>query len=906
MSIRTRLVLTFSICFSLAYGSLAFIVLSSTRDSAENAFRALAVSQLERVEERVKTFLEPGIMSVKYLNSLVLVRNSRGKLTSYLDTTETTTLLYANHPPYERRVYDEFLRVSRSNDNFGLVFMANEDGQYAQAPEGHIKSPGYDPRKRSWYKEAIQDEHDVTVTSPYLTTGGGMVCSIMVKTYDLQDKFLGLLGVDYSLQSMTQDLDERRILKTGYLIIFDADGRIVTDGQHPELVSMEPEEYPELCKRITALPDGTFVSEGESGIEEYVVTHTIDLTGWKLAVIFDKSELLESSYVLLRAILFTSGIAFLLAFIVLILLARSIVRPIEELIEASTIISGGEYETSEAMRENLRKKLAVTGQGESKKLADALNSMLKTLQERIEAAFAANRAKSDFLANMSHEMRTPMNAIIGMTTIAKSSSSMERKDYCLNKIDDASAHLLGVINDILDMSKIEANKFNLSFARFNFEKMLQKVANVINFRVDEKKQNFIVHIDKDIPRALIGDDQRLAQVITNLLSNAVKFTPEGGAIHLSASLAREEISGENTTCVLRVEVTDTGIGISEEQQSRLFTSFEQADGSISRKFGGTGLGLAISKRIVEMMGGEIWIKSALGQGSTFGFTTRLELAADEPRSLLNPNTSWENLRLLVADDTPEVLEYFGEIARQWGIACDLAASGEEAVALIERNDPYDICFVDWKMSGMDGIELSRKIKRTSNGSVVIMISAAEWTAIENEAKSAGVDKFLPKPLFPSAIADCINECLGMGDLFTADGARTAPADCFEGYRILLAEDVEINREIVLTLLEPTKLAVDCAENGVEALRLFSVAPDKYDMVFMDVQMPDMDGYEATRRIRATGLPDAEKIPIIAMTANVFREDIVKCLEAGMNDHIGKPVNFDVVLEKLRRYLKAQK
>jgi signal transduction histidine kinase/CheY-like chemotaxis protein len=903
------LVLTFSICLSLAYGSIAFIVFSSTRDSADNAFRALAISQLERVEERVKTFLEPGTMSVKYLKSLDLVRNSRGKLTSYLDTTETTTLLYAYHPPYERLIYDEFIRVSHSNDNYGLVFMANEDGQYAQAPEGHIKSPGYDPRKRSWYKEAMEDERDVTVTSPYLTTGGGMVCSIMVKTCDIQGNFLGLLGVDYSLQSLTQDLDRRRILKTGYLVIFDAGGRIITDGRHPEHVSMDPKEYPELRKRIAASPDGTFDSGGEPGSEEYAVTHTINMTGWKLAVVFDKSELLESSYDLLRVILLTSGVIFLLAFAVLIFLARSIVHPIEELIEASAIISSGEYETSEAIRESLRKKLAVTGQGESKKLADALNSMLETLQERIEGAFAANRAKSKFLATMSHEMRTPMNAIIGMTVIAKASSSMERKDYCLNKIDDASTHLLGVINDILDMSKIEANKFNLSFVKFNFEKMLQKVANVINFRVDEKRQNFTVHIDKDIPPVLMGDDQRLAQVITNLLSNAVKFTPERGSIHLDARLVKEERNEErnetndeaNDTCVLGIQVTDTGIGISEEQQARLFTSFEQADGSISRKFGGTGLGLAISKRIVEMMGGDIWIKSSLNEGSTFGFNVRLERAFDERLSLSNPGANWENLHVLVVDDTPEIREYFGEMAWQWGIMCDLAAGGEEALALIERNGPYDICFVDWKMPGMDGIELSRKIKSASGGSTVIMISAAEWTAIEDEAKSAGVDKFLPKPLFPSAIADCINECLGADDGFAADDAR-GEIDRFEGFCILLAEDVEINREIVLTLLEPTKLAVDCAENGTQALRLFCEDPGKYDIIFMDVQMPEMDGFETTRRIRATGLPGAKEIPIVAMTANVFREDVEKCLEAGMNDHIGKPLDFGVVLEKLRRYL----
>ncbi|MDR1245570.1 MAG: response regulator [Clostridiales Family XIII bacterium] len=519
-----------------------------------------------------------------------------------------------------------------------------------------------------------------------------------------------------------------------------------------------------------------------------------------------------------------------------------------------------------------------------------------------ETAENASMAKSSFLANMSHEMRTPMNAVIGMTLIAKNSDSIERKDYCLNKIEDASTHLLGVINDILDMSKIEANKFDLSFTTFDFEKMLQKVANVINFRVDEKKQNFVVRLDKHIPRMLIGDDQRLAQVIANLLSNAVKFTPEQGIIRLDAQLSEEEDDG---ICVIRISVTDTGIGISEEQQLRLFGSFEQADSSTSRKFGGTGLGLAISKRIVEMMGGEIWIDSEIGKGSTFTFTLRAERAADAPSNLLRLGVSRDSIRILAVDDAPEILEYFADIARQFGVFCDTAASGDEALSMIEKNGAYNLYFVDWSMPGMDGIEFSKRIPKSGiDDSVIIMISAVEWSRIEDDAKSAGVDKFLPKPLFASSIADCINECLGTEALLEAENAQPDKINRFEGYRMMLVEDIEINREIVLALLEPTGLSITCAENGVEALRIFSEAPERYDLIFMDVHMPEMDGYEATRRIRALDVPESKSITIVAMTANVFREDIEKCLDAGMNDHIGKPLDFEEVLAKLRKYLIA--
>ena len=521
------------------------------------------------------------------------------------------------------------------------------------------------------------------------------------------------------------------------------------------------------------------------------------------------------------------------------------------------------------------------------------------LTRAIKDAESASRAKSDFLSNMSHEMRTPMNAIIGMISIAKSSSDIEKKEYCIGKIEDASTHLLGVINDILDMSKIEANKFELSYEEFNFEKMLQKVVNVNNFRVDEKHQEFSVHIDRDVPKMLISDDQRITQVITNLLSNAVKFTPEYGKIQLDAHLVGEE----DGICTIQIEVTDTGIGISQEQQSKLFGSFVQAESSTSRKFGGTGLGLAISKRIVEMTGGRIWIESELGKGSTFFFTTLARRGTGAQTKLLGPDVNWNNVRVLVIDDSRDIREYFGEIMQQFGIGFDVAASGEEALELIERNGDYDIYFVDWKMPGMDGIEVTRRIRASSKEkSVVIMISAMEWTVIEDDAKSAGVDKFLPKPLFPSSIADCISVCLSAGNLPVAEAQVVEEEGCFEGHCILLAEDVEINREIVIALLEPTLLTIDCAENGVEALRMFMDDPDKYGMIFMDVQMPEMDGYEATRSIRALDIPQAKKIPIVAMTANVFREDIEKCLASGMNDHVGKPLDFEEVMNKLRNYL----
>ena len=539
-------------------------------------------------------------------------------------------------------------------------------------------------------------------------------------------------------------------------------------------------------------------------------------------------------------------------------------------------------------------------------IAMDITDMRRLEEELIRARDQAEKsslAKSEFLSRMSHEMRTPLNAIIGMTTIAKSAADMEKKEYCLDRIDSASKHLLGVINDILDMAKIEANKFELSPARFSFEKMLQRVVNVVNFRIEEKRQTFIINVDAEVPDRIIGDEQRLAQVIANLLSNAVKFTPECGVVTLGVRRMAEE----DGLCVLRVDVKDTGIGISPEEQSRLFRSFEQADGGIARKFGGTGLGLAISKSIVEMMGGTIWVESASGSGATFSFTFTARRDESDQKPTLASDVDWKTLRALVIDGSFEVREYFADLAEKTGFACTTAAGPSEARTLLDagREWPFDIVFMDWALPGLDGVALARQIKAApASGAVVSMTLSTECGDIESEAKAAGVDAFLTKPLFSSQVLQCMAACLGQGRQGGAEPACPPPAvdNLLSGRRIMLAEDNEINREIVLTLLESTGLTIDCAQNGQEALDMFTAAPGAYQLIFMDIHMPEVDGYEATRRIRALGTPEAASVPIIAMTANVFREDVERCLAAGMTDHLGKPVSLEEMIKKLNLHL----
>jgi signal transduction histidine kinase/DNA-binding response OmpR family regulator len=716
--------------------------------------------------------------------------------------------------------------------------------------------------------------------------------------FDEQGKIRGVAISDMSLANIQSMVRSISVGKTGKAFVLGAEGEYISflDDSRTINHTIQNDEDPNLAalgKEMFTVNKGMAALK-LNGIAQRAFFNAIPETGWTLIILINEQEITYSTLgqVLLMGIVPFVGLV--LTVIGIVFVARHLRFIAKKVNDFADLIASG----------NFSKQIEITEQDEFGTMEKHLNRMAqkmvfmhRNMHEMVYSAQVASRAKSDFLSNMSHEIRTPMNAIIGMTMIAKKSADVKKKDYCLKKIEDASTHLLGVINDILDMSKIEANKMELSPVEFNLERMLQKVVNVIGFRVDDKKQNLAVRIDRDIPHLLVGDDQRLSQVITNLLANAVKFTPENGRVRLEARLIKKE----DRRCTLQFDVADTGIGISKEQQSQLFRSFAQADSSISRKFGGTGLGLAISKRIVEMMNGRIWIDSELGKGTVFSFT--IEAEEGGAREPLNPAPNWKTLRVLIVDDDPDTRNYFTEIADNLGLPCDTAVGGEEALDLIREKGSYDVYFIDWKMPGINGLELSARIRELPDGNkpVVIMISAASWSILREEDLKKGIDKFLAKPLFPSAVADCLEEYLGQG---TQRGTEDKSADTppsFKGRRILLVEDIEINREVALSLLEPAQVEFDCAKNGVEAVQLYQTSPDRYDLIFMDIHMPEMDGYEAARRIRTLEKP-GKRIPIVAMTANVFQEDIEKCLQAGMDDHVGKPLNMDEVIGALQKYL----
>ncbi|MCL2538987.1 MAG: response regulator [Oscillospiraceae bacterium] len=584
-------------------------------------------------------------------------------------------------------------------------------------------------------------------------------------------------------------------------------------------------------------------------------------------------------------------------------LMDTIMLPIDEAADALHEIAGGNFNT----------RILGEYRGDFDRIKKAVNSTAidldrylaekeKAENELFRAEQETNRAKSDFLSRMSHEMRTPMNAIIGMTKIAESTDDISRIKYCIETISTSSGHLLGIINDVLDMSKIEAGKFELENVPMNIEKMLMKVCNIIADNMEKKRLKFNVFLGKNLGLNYIADDLRLTQVLTNLLSNAIKFTPEGGTITLGV----QESERYELTNKLCFSIADTGIGMTSEQISRLFNAFEQADGSVSRKYGGTGLGLVISKSIIEKMGGRIWVESELGVGSKFSFEVVFERASHQDTVIFD-GIRPEDLRLLLVESDDDVRQQFVNITDSFGIKTDATWGRAETIELLDAakntGRAYDIIFLDCDISGFCSVEFANELgSRIDKETVIIVTTYLEWHRLEKLAFSNRITRFITKPLFPSSILDAINDVVGTA-LKNLDikADRSRDISDLSGVRILLAEDVDINREIFITLLEETKITIDIAENGLDAVAKFVEDPDKYDLIVMDIQMPEMDGYQATRTIREMDLPQAKTIPIVAMTANAFKEDIERCLESGMNDHLAKPIDEKAVIEKIVRY-----
>ena len=539
---------------------------------------------------------------------------------------------------------------------------------------------------------------------------------------------------------------------------------------------------------------------------------------------------------------------------------------------------------------------SITDVTEQKQLATQLAIASAEAQE-------ASKAKSEFLANLSHEIRTPMNAIIGLSHLALKTQLTTRQHDYVNKIHNSAQSLLGIINDILDLSKIEAGKLTIENTEFDLLEVLDNLASLVSVKAEEKGLEFLISAAPSLPYFLIGDPLRLGQVLLNLAGNAVKFTAQGQVL---VSVTELPDTRSATHIGLRFAISDTGIGLTEEQRGKLFKAFSQADASTTRKYGGTGLGLTISKQLSELMGGEIGVDSVPGEGSTFWFTVTAGIAAERRRAGRGSAEALQGRRVLVVDDNGSARSIVENYVTSFGMASRQAASGEQAVQMVQaaqaEGAPYELVLMDWQMPGLNGIEAALKIRQLDTPPKIVLLTAHGREEVIRSAEEAKLDGFLVKPVNPSLLLDASLVAL-FGGALAGGGMRRDRGDenanVLQGLSVLLAEDNEINQQVAREVLEGFGVAVDIADNGRIAVEKLRAAQRPYSVVLMDMQMPEMDGLTATRTIRADG--SIAHLPIIAMTANAMEADRQACTDAGMDDFISKPFKPKELLRLLQKW-----
>ena len=619
-----------------------------------------------------------------------------------------------------------------------------------------------------------------------------------------------------------------------------------------------------------------------------------------------RARIISFSLILGAVLALSAGLATLVAS----RFQKPIIEPLEAMAATARMISQGRYD----LRVDPSR-----GDAEIRTLGQSFNDMVAQIEQHAEhleevvelrtrelavatrAAEDASLAKSEFLANMSHEIRTPMNAVVGMTHLALQTAVTAQQRGYLEKTQIAARGLLGIINDILDFSKIEAGKLRMEAEEFLLEDVFDRVTSLVGQRATEKRLEFMLDTATDVPASLVGDPLRLGQVLVNLCSNAVKFTETGEFIIVTFQRLRTEAD----RVTLQFSVRDTGIGMTPEQISQLFQPFSQVDLSSTRRFGGTGLGLAISKRLVQLMGGQLWVVSEPGQGSEFFFTASFGLGHLQPKASGPQPRELSHLRVLIVDDSANSREILGGLVRGLGYEAVPAASAEAGLALL-RQAPFDLVLMDWRMPNMDGLEASRLIRQDpslKSKPRIILVTGYGEDEVARSAQQGGLDGYLTKPVTPSTLFDTVLKTFGKSAGIRSETSPEPAPELLtrlQGAQVLLVEDNDFNQEVAVELLGLYGVQVTVAGNGQAALR--EIQARRFDAVLMDLQMPVMDGYEATRQMRAD--PALNDLPILAMTAHAMLQERERCLALGMNDYLTKPIDPATLASTLAKWVRS--
>ncbi len=634
------------------------------------------------------------------------------------------------------------------------------------------------------------------------------------------------------------------------------------------------------------------VSFTYDGINETLSYVPVTNTNWMLTYLIRESMIGAQISSVSRRIIEQSIIQSILTAVVLLLWFAYVYKQIRKNAELTL-----ETETAQAevrgKQEELEQRIA---------LQEQLEQQSQALSDALAEAEEASKAKTLFLSNMSHEIRTPMNAIIGLDTIALNDPTISdtTRGY-LEKINASAEHLLHLINDILDMSRIESGRMILKNEEFSFPDFLKAINTMVCSQCSEKGLDYQCHIQGEVDDCYIGDNMKLRQVLINILGNAVKFTPEGGKVNLTVRRTAQ-FDGRSTLCF---RIADTGIGMSKEYLPHVFDTFSQEESSDSNKYGSSGLGMAIAKNIIDMMNGKIEVESEKGKGTVFTVTVTLTDSETVQMTDDHVEIHPHEMSVLIIDDDPVACEHAKLILEKAGIASETAESGAQAIEMAgvrsARMEPYNLILVDWKMPDMDGVETTRRIREiVGNDSAIIILTAYRWDDILEEAVQAGVDSFISKPLFAAVVLEEFRTAMKRKGIQAKKEANKAD---LTGRRVLLAEDMPVNMEIIVMVLQMREIIAEHAENGKIAVDMFaSHEPGYYDAILMDMRMPEMDGLEATRTIRAMDRPDSQTIPIIALTANAFDEDVQRSMQAGLNAHLSKPIQPEVLFETLENLI----